>query len=71
MVFDTHTYTHAVVKRLTAAHQRRLTACRHPLAAKEALMEGLAPVKTDIVLLKWMTGMGLAGVLSLILKTFF
>jgi len=48
-----------------------LTRAVAPLATKEALTDGLAALKTDIVLLKWMAGIGLAGVLSLILKTFF
>jgi len=31
----------------------------------------LAPIHTDLVVLKWMMGVLLAGVLSLVLKTFF
>ena len=31
----------------------------------------LAPIKTDLAILKWMLGVLLAGVLSLVLKTFF
>lgn len=41
------------------------------LATREALLESLGPVKADIALLKWMTGMILAGLVSLILKNFF
>jgi hypothetical protein len=35
------------------------------------LEKALAPIRTDLVVLKWMMGVLLAGVLSLILKTFF
>ncbi|MCD0506125.1 hypothetical protein [Bordetella petrii] len=42
-----------------------------PLATREGLMEGLGPVKAGIARLKCMTGMILAGLVSLILKNFF
>lgn len=35
------------------------------------LEKELAPIKTDLAVLKWMMGMLLASVLSLVLKTFF
>ncbi len=31
----------------------------------------MAPIKTDIAILKWMMGIVIAGILSLVLKTFF
>jgi len=41
------------------------------LATKDDLELSLVPVKTDLAVLKWMQGVLLAGVLSLVLKTFF
>ncbi len=35
------------------------------------LEKEINPVKTDLIVLKWMMGMLLASVLSLVLKTFF
>lgn len=31
----------------------------------------MAPIKTDIAILKWMIGIVIAGILSLVLKAFF
>ena len=31
----------------------------------------MSPIKTDIAILKWMMGIVIAGILSLVLKTFF
>jgi hypothetical protein len=38
---------------------------------KKDLQLELAPVRSDLAVLKWMMGVLLAGVLSLILKAFF
>ncbi|MGZ8163771.1 MAG: hypothetical protein ACXWTT_12985 [Methylobacter sp.] len=38
---------------------------------KDDLEIGLSPIKTDLAVLKWMLGVLLAGVMSLVLKTFF
>ena len=35
------------------------------------LEKTLAPIRTDLTLLKWMMGLLLAGVMSLVLKGFF
>lgn len=41
------------------------------LVTKDDLEIKLAPVRADLQLLKWMMGVMLAGILSLILKSFF
>jgi hypothetical protein len=41
------------------------------LATKDILEQALAPLRTDLTVLKWMMGVLLAGVMSLILKGFF
>jgi hypothetical protein len=41
------------------------------LVTKRDLQIELAPIKADISLIKWMLGILLAGVMSLILKAFF
>jgi hypothetical protein len=35
------------------------------------LQQELAPLRTDLVVIKWMIGLMLAGVISLVLKAFF
>jgi hypothetical protein len=35
------------------------------------LDSALAPLRTDLVVLKWMMGLMIAGVMSLVLRTFF
>ena len=35
------------------------------------LESSLAPLRTDLTVLKWMMGLMIAGVMSLVLKTFF
>lgn len=41
------------------------------LVTKDDLEISLAPVKTDLAVLKWMLGVLLAGVMSLLLKAYF
>jgi hypothetical protein len=41
------------------------------LVTKKDLQIELAPVKSDLLLLKWMIGLVLGGIIALILKTFF
>jgi hypothetical protein len=45
------------------------------LVTKEYLdakfQQELAPIRTDLAVLKWMTGLMMAGVISLVLKAFF
>ena len=38
---------------------------------KDDLEISLSPLKTDLAVLKWMIGILIAGVMSLVLKTFF
>ncbi|MEO5345242.1 MAG: CCDC90 family protein [Magnetococcus sp. YQC-9] len=41
------------------------------LVTEAKLEKELAPIRTDLVLLKWMMGIQMTGVMALILKTFF
>jgi hypothetical protein len=41
------------------------------LLTKDDLEISLSPLKTDLAVLKWMIGILIAGVMSLVLKTFF
>lgn len=41
------------------------------LVTKDDLEIALSPLKADLAVLKWMMGVMLAGILSLVLKTFF
>ena len=41
------------------------------LVTKEELQIELAPLKSDLLLLKWMVGLALGGIIALILKSFF
>lgn len=53
----------AVVRVIAKSHDNLVT--------KRDLQIELAPIRTDLVLLKWMMGLQLAGVMALILKSFF
>jgi hypothetical protein len=57
----------AVVRVITEAQD--LVVTRDYLDAK--LHQEISPLNTDIAVLKWMMGIMLAGVLSLVLKAFF
>lgn len=41
------------------------------LVTQQGLETALVPLKTDLAVLKWMMGLMIAGVMSLVLKTFF
>ena len=41
------------------------------LVTKKDLQIELVPIKSDLLLLKWMIGLVLGGIIALILKTFF
>ena len=41
------------------------------LVTKDDLEISLSPLKSDLAVLKWMIGILIAGVMSLVLKTFF
>ncbi|MGH8475379.1 MAG: DUF1640 domain-containing protein [Methylococcales bacterium] len=53
----------AVVRAIVEAQSQLLT--------KSDLETAFAPVRTDLAVLKWMMGVLLAGVVSLVLKAFF
>ncbi|MEO5341451.1 MAG: CCDC90 family protein [Magnetococcus sp. MYC-9] len=41
------------------------------LVTKHDLEKELSPIRTDLAVLKWMVGMQMAGIIALILKSFF
>ncbi|MBK9444312.1 MAG: DUF1640 domain-containing protein [Comamonadaceae bacterium] len=41
------------------------------LVTQQGLEAALTPLRTDLAVLKWMMGLMIAGVMSLVLKTFF
>jgi len=41
------------------------------LVSKKDLQIELAPIKSDLMLLKWMIGLVMGGIIALILRTFF
>ena len=41
------------------------------LVTSANLKDELAPIKTDIVVLKWMIGLVIAGILALVLRAYF
>ncbi|MGZ4993264.1 MAG: DUF1640 domain-containing protein [Methylobacter sp.] len=55
----------------TEAVVRVIAEAREELVTKSYLDIKLAPIFTDLAILKWMLGVLLAGVLSLVLKAFF
>lgn len=44
---------------------------QHRLVTKDDLAVALSPLKTDLAVLKWMIGILIAGVMSIVIKTFF
>ncbi len=50
---------------------RAISEAQSDLVTKADLEQALAPLRTDLTVLKWMMGVLLAGVMSLILKGFF
>jgi hypothetical protein len=50
---------------------RVISEAQDELVTKKDLQLELAPIRADLAVLKWMMGVMLAGVLSLILKAFF
>lgn len=49
---------------------RVIAEAQNRLVTKDDLEIALSPLKTDLAVLKWMMGLLLASVLSLVLKTF-
>lgn len=50
---------------------RVIAEAQNRLVTKDDLEIALSPLKTDLAVLKWMMGILIAGVLSIMLKTFF
>jgi hypothetical protein len=50
---------------------RVIVEAQDELVTKSYLDITLAPIKTDLAILKWMMGILLAGVMSLVMKSFF
>jgi len=50
---------------------RVIAEAQNRLVTKDDLEIALSPLKTDLAVLKWMMGILIAGVLSIVLKTFF
>lgn len=50
---------------------RAIAESQGELVKKNDLDTALAPIRTDLAVLKWMMGILLAGVLSLVLKAYF
>jgi hypothetical protein len=50
---------------------RAISAAQQDLVTKADLEQALAPIRTDLTVLKWMMGVILAGVVSLVIKGFF
>lgn len=50
---------------------RVIAESQHQLVTKTDLELALSPLKTDMAIIKWMMGILIAGVMSLVLKTFF
>ena len=50
---------------------RAIADAQDELVTKAYLDSTLAPIKTDLAILKWMMGILLAGVISLVMKSFF
>ena len=49
---------------------RVIADAQHRLVTKEDLEIALSPLKTDLAVLKWMIGILIAGVMSIVIKTF-
>ena len=78
LTFDTHQFVRKLRERGFTEQQAEALAEALADAQREAepvtkkdLQIELAPIRADINLMKWMMGLLLAGVLALVLKTFF
>ena len=49
---------------------RVIADAQHKLVTKDDLEIALSPLKTDLAVLKWMIGILIAGVMSIVIKTF-
>jgi len=76
VTFDTLELTDALKKAGIPQEQaeavvRVIAKAQDQLVTKTDLDSALAPLRTDLAVLKWMIGVLLAGVISLVMKTFF
>ncbi|MCS6786538.1 MAG: hypothetical protein NZ524_05855 [Thiobacillaceae bacterium] len=78
LTFDTHQFVRKLRQQGFTEQQAEALAEALAEAQREAelltrkdLQIELAPIRSDIQLIKWMLGLLLAGVLALVLKTFF
>lgn len=76
VTFDTLELTESLKKAGIPAEQaeavvRAIAKAQDSLVTKTDLDTALAPLRTDLAVLKWMMGVLLAGVISLVLKSFF
>ena len=76
VTFDTLELTDALKKAGIPQEQaeaivRVLVKAQDQLVTKTDLDSALAPLRNDLAVLKWMMGLLLAGVVSLVLKTYF
>ena len=49
---------------------RVIADAQHRLVTKDDLEIAISPLKTDLAILKWMIGILIAGVMSIVIKTF-
>jgi len=76
VTFDTLELTDSLKKAGIPAEQaeavvRAIAKAQDHLVTKNDLDFAFAPIRTDLAVLKWMMGVLLAGVISLVMKTFF
>ena len=74
--FDTLELTDSLKRSGIPAEQaeavvRAIAKAQDALVTQSYLDSTLAPIRADLAVLKWMMGVLLAGVLSLVMKTFF
>ncbi len=78
ITFDTHKFVRKLkesgfdekqAEALTEAMQDAIADSE--LVTKKDLQIELAPVKTDMQILKWMNGLVLGGIVAMVMKTFF
>lgn len=50
---------------------RVIAEAQNKLVTRDDLEISLSPLKTDLAVLKWMIGILIAGVMSIVIKTFF
>jgi hypothetical protein len=64
-------HAEAIVDAIAEAQQNLVTQRDLKEAFKDFDTASIAPIRTDMAVLKWMMGVVLAGIVSLVLKTFF